>query len=80
VVCSDLPGVRVAVQTTGMGRVVPVGDAPALAEAILDVCDRRAHYVKPRELIAQHYSTARTVRDYLALYDALTQGHTPLLQ
>jgi glycosyltransferase involved in cell wall biosynthesis len=72
VVCSDLPGVRVAVQTTGMGKVVPVGDAPALAEAILEVCDHRARYVKPRELIEQHYSTARTVRDYLALYDSLT--------
>ncbi len=74
VVCSDLPGVRVAIQTTGMGKVVPVGDAPALAEAILEVCDHRAHYVKPRELIAQHYSTARTVRDYLALYDSLTNA------
>ncbi len=73
VVCSDLPGVRVAVQTTGMGRVVPAGDASALAAAILDVCDHRAHYVKPRALVAQHYSTERTVRDYLQLYDLLVQ-------
>jgi glycosyltransferase involved in cell wall biosynthesis len=77
VVCSDLPGVRVAIQTTGMGRVVPAGDASALAAAILDVCDHRAHYVKPRAFIAQHYSTERTVRDYLQLYDLLTQRRTP---
>jgi len=71
VVCSDLPGVRVAVQTTGMGKVAPVGNAPALAAAILDVCEHRAHYTKPREYITQHYSTERTVRGYLALYDSL---------
>lgn len=76
VVCSDLPGVRVAVQTTGMGSVVPPGDAPALAAAILDVCDHRARYVKPRAFIAQHYSTARTVHDYLQLYDSLIQRRT----
>ena len=32
-VASDLPGVRQPVRMTGMGRVVPVGDAPALAGA-----------------------------------------------
>jgi glycosyltransferase involved in cell wall biosynthesis len=70
-ICSNLPGVRVPVQTTGMGEVVPIGDAPALAAAILRVCDDRAGYVKPRDVIAQHYSTPRTVREYEALYREL---------
>jgi len=70
-ICSDLPGVRVPVQTTGMGEVVPIGDAPALAEAILRVCDNRARYVKPRDFIAQHYSTERTVSAYQSLYGSL---------
>ncbi|BCX03131.1 MAG: glycosyl transferase family 1 [Candidatus Roseilinea sp.] len=70
-ICSDLPGVRVPVQTTGMGEVTPIGNAPALAEAILRVCDNRAAYIKPRDFILQHYSTERTVRDYESLYSAL---------
>jgi glycosyltransferase involved in cell wall biosynthesis len=70
-ICSDLPGVRIPVQTTGMGEVVPIGDAPALAHAILNVVDNRARYVKPRESTLQHYSTARTVAEYERLYGEL---------
>lgn len=70
-ICSDLPGVRVPVQTTCMGEVTPIANAPALAEAIVRVCRDRASYVKPRDMIAHHYSTERTVRDYEALYGEL---------
>ncbi|MDW8351949.1 MAG: glycosyltransferase family 4 protein [Anaerolineae bacterium] len=73
-ICSNLPGVRVAVQTTGMGEVTPIGDAPALAEAILRVCDNRKAYVKPRDFIARHYSTQRTVCAYEALYEELIRA------
>jgi glycosyltransferase involved in cell wall biosynthesis len=72
-ICSDLPGVRVPVQVTGMGEVVPVGDAHALAKAILRVTSNRAAYVKPRAFVAQHYSTEQTVREYEALYRELTK-------
>ncbi|MCS6773977.1 MAG: glycosyltransferase family 4 protein [Anaerolineae bacterium] len=72
-VCSNLPGVRVAVQSTGMGEVVAVGDAQALAEAILRVYAHRARYVRPREAIERLFSTARTVREYLSLYDELIE-------
>ena len=37
VVASDLPGMRVPVARTGMGRLFPAGNAPALAAAISDV-------------------------------------------
>ena len=70
-ICSALPGVRVSVQTTGMGEVVPIGDAQALAEAILRVCNNRADYLKSRNEIANHYSTARSVVEYQDLYTAL---------
>jgi len=39
VVASDLPGVRQPVLQTGMGRIVPVRNAVALAEGILSVLD-----------------------------------------
>ncbi len=41
IICSDLPGVRTAPTSTGMGEVVPIGDAHALAEAILHICKNR---------------------------------------
>jgi glycosyltransferase involved in cell wall biosynthesis len=71
-ICSNLPGVRVSVQTTGMGLVVPIGDAPALAQAIIQVVQNRARYVRPREEISQFYSTQKSVREYEALYRELT--------
>jgi len=37
VIASDLPGVRVPVGETGMGKVVPVGDAAAIARAVVEI-------------------------------------------
>jgi len=70
-ICSALPGVRVSVQTTGMGKVVPIGDAPALAQAIVEVVANRAAFVKPRAFIENHYSTHKSVRIYEELYRSL---------
>jgi glycosyltransferase involved in cell wall biosynthesis len=70
-ICSGLPGVRVPVQTTGMGQVVPIGDAAALAQAILEVLADRERYVKPRDFVESHYSTVKTVAMYEALYGEL---------
>ncbi len=43
-VASNLAGVRQPVAMTGMGKVIPVGDASALADAILDILDHPAKY------------------------------------
>ncbi|MFM8320262.1 MAG: glycosyltransferase family 4 protein [Chloroflexota bacterium] len=54
VVVSDLPGVRVPVSQTGMGRVVPSGDAARLAQALVEVLQAApAHEPAPaaRDLI-----------------------------
>lgn len=55
VVASDLPGVREAVQRTGMGLLVPPADAHALAEALLAV-------------LAGHVPVFRFQREKLALF------------
>jgi glycosyltransferase involved in cell wall biosynthesis len=74
VICSDLPGVRVAPQSTEMGTVVPIGNAQALADAIIKVTDNRPQYVKTRAEIEGHYSTHKTVREYERIYrDLVTQ-------
>ncbi len=71
VVASDLPGVRVPVRTTGMGRIVPPRDAEALAEAVVDVIRRRAEYVRPREEIEAFFSLERTAEQYETLFEQL---------
>lgn len=76
-IASNLPGVRQPVEQSGMGRVVPIGDSDALAEAIIDVIDRREEFVRPREEITAPWSTERTVRAYEALFEELrTQRDT----
>jgi glycosyltransferase involved in cell wall biosynthesis len=73
-VCSNLPGVRVPVQTTGMGVVAPIGDANGLAEAITRVVQHRAEFVRPYEEISKYYSTERSVREYVSLYEQMIQS------
>jgi glycosyltransferase involved in cell wall biosynthesis len=52
VVASDLPGVRVPVQMTGMGRIVPRANAEALAQAIIEMLDHPDQYRRdPSEII-----------------------------
>ncbi len=73
-IASDLPGVRQPVLQTGMGEIVPVGDARALAEAILRVVSRRERYIRSREEIARRWSTEQTAAAYEALFEQLLAG------
>ncbi|MGQ9481254.1 glycosyltransferase family 4 protein [Chloroflexus sp.] len=70
-VASNLPGVRQPPLMTGMGKVVPIGDATALAKAILEIIGNRTAYVRPREEIAALFSTERTVIEYENLFHRL---------
>jgi glycosyltransferase involved in cell wall biosynthesis len=54
-----------------MGKVAPIGDAPALAAAIIEVVQNHARYVKPRDEVAAMYSTEKSVSQYEALYNEL---------
>lgn len=52
VIASDLPGVRVPVQVTGSGLIVPPGDARSLAEALMRVLqDPERYRGRPEQLI-----------------------------
>lgn len=65
VVASDLPGVRVPVRTTGMGRLVPPRDAAALASAIDAVLTRKAADELPEPVdVAAYFSAERTIDAY----------------
>lgn len=73
-IASDLPGVRQPVAQSGMGRVVPIGDSEALAEAIIEVIRNREDYVRPRKEITDRWSTEQTVRAYERLFEELRAG------
>jgi glycosyltransferase involved in cell wall biosynthesis len=78
VVASDLPGVRVPVRTTRMGRVTPVCDAASLALNVVEVIKNRRQYVQPREVIERHFSARTTAERYEALCaGARTQSTSP---
>jgi glycosyltransferase involved in cell wall biosynthesis len=68
VVASNLPGVRVPVRVTGMGEIVPIKDARALADAIVQVLQNRERYIQPREKIAETFALAGTVKAYEKLF------------
>jgi glycosyltransferase involved in cell wall biosynthesis len=70
-IASGLPGVRQPVLQTGMGEVVPIGDAAALADAIVRVSSHRSEYVKARDEIERRFSTALTIDGYEQLFDRL---------
>jgi glycosyltransferase involved in cell wall biosynthesis len=73
VVASDLPGVRVPVQRTGMGRLAPPGDVGALAEAIQQVLDCPDDYRVPAEAIEREFAPEKSIR----LFEELIQESLP---
>ncbi len=75
VVASDLPGVREPVRVTGMGEIVPIRDARALAQAIVRVLGNRDNYLRPRQEIAGMFSLQTTVNRYMQLFEEL-QGQS----
>jgi len=67
-VASDLPGVRQPVKMTGMGKVIPVGDAPALAEAILETLDHPERFRGEPEKIKEMFHPDSNAAAFEALF------------
>lgn len=68
VVMTDIPGGRVPVQLTGMGKLVPRNDWRALGEGIVEVLSDRDRFVKPAEEIGRCFSVEETVSRYEELF------------
>src|SRR5690606_1691493 len=47
VVMTDIPGGRVPVRETGMGRLARAGDWRSIGEAIVEVLQNREQYIRP---------------------------------
>lgn len=67
VVASDIPGARVPVAATGMGRLFAAGDAEALAAAIAEVLSAPDRFTAPPERIAATFGIERTLDAYEAI-------------
>jgi glycosyltransferase involved in cell wall biosynthesis len=74
VVATDLPGVRVPVMTSGMGRIVPPSDAGAIAQAILDILAEPARYRGDPGEIRHKYSPDVIAAGYEKLFTDILQG------
>ena len=68
VVASDIPGGRVPVAKTGMGRLFRAGDPHALADALDEVLRDRTRFVQPRESVEAVFSLTHTVDAYEATF------------
>jgi glycosyltransferase involved in cell wall biosynthesis len=69
VIASNLPGVRVPVNITGSGLIVPVADAQALARAILDVLEDPDRYHGEPEALIRLSSPAMVGEAYEKIFD-----------
>nr|MBC7244908.1 glycosyltransferase family 4 protein [Chloroflexota bacterium] len=73
-VATDIPGLRVPVQLTKMGRLVRPQDERALAEGIIEVLTNRDKYIRNREEIAAIFDLEKTIDKYEQLFQSLVQS------
>lgn len=71
VVASDLPGVRQPVALTGMGRIVPPGDAAALASGIVEVLEHPENYRGDPAAVARQFAPHTIAAEYENLFSRL---------
>jgi glycosyltransferase involved in cell wall biosynthesis len=64
VVATNIPGGRVPVTVTGMGKIADKGDWRSIGEAVVDVLSEPEAYFQPRETIERIFSFKDTVDRY----------------
>ena len=64
VVATDLPGVRVPIEKTGMGKIVAVRNSKKLAEAIVEVLKNKQKYIKNKGLAQREFLIDKTIFAY----------------
>lgn len=70
-VASSLPGVRRPIQMTGMGLVTPIGDAPALGAAVIEVLSHPEKYQGDTDAIVATYQPDAIAKKYEELISTL---------
>jgi glycosyltransferase involved in cell wall biosynthesis len=72
-VASDLPGVRQPVLQHQMGKIIPIGDASALAEAAIEILKDPQAYRRDPHPIAERYLPDSIAAEYEKLFTNITQ-------
>lgn len=67
-IASALPGVRQPVKRHAMGKVVPIGDSDALADALIEIFSNPQAFQQNRELIKKTYLPDTIAQAYEELY------------
>jgi glycosyltransferase involved in cell wall biosynthesis len=70
-VASNLPGVRQPVKVHGMGKVVPIGDSQALAEALIAILRDPGEYKADPEPITERYRPDAIAAAYEKLFEEI---------
>jgi glycosyltransferase involved in cell wall biosynthesis len=70
-VASDLPGVRRPVQMHRMGKVIPIGDPFALAQALLEIIAEKQKYLCNAEALKHLYDPDTVAAEYEKLFEKL---------
>ncbi len=75
-VATDLPGVRQPVLSTGMGKIVPIQNSDALADAIIEVMQNKQQY-DPAEIraLSEYYSPETVAEEYEKLFEEVLKRH-----
>jgi len=68
---SDIPGVRQPVLQTGMGKVFPLRNVEALAEALIDILDAPEKYRGDVPAISKRFAPDSTAQEYEAIFKEL---------
>jgi len=71
VVASDLPGVRVPVEITKMGEVVPVKDSIAISKAIVKIIKNKTKYLEIHKNLNKLFSLEVVINNYEEIYKNL---------
>jgi glycosyltransferase involved in cell wall biosynthesis len=74
VIASDISGVREAVRVTGMGLIVPPGDAVAIAQAIVTVLRDPKRFTRPTNEIERIFDADHTTDFYEQLFEGTLAG------
>jgi glycosyltransferase involved in cell wall biosynthesis/SAM-dependent methyltransferase len=75
-VTSDIPGARVVVRETGLGRLAPPHDPPALAQTIIEMLRDRQQYQPTQAAVRAVFDTDRTLAQYEELMQRLVRTRT----
>lgn len=70
-IASNLPGVRQPVKLHEMGKIIPIGDANALAEAALEILSRPQDFRRDAQAIAERYRPERIAEEYEVLFEEM---------